>query len=124
MNIDIRFRRVIFASLAAAIAACGGGDSSTAPPPPPPPVPAATVQATPSDQFTPGNVALLQGGTVTFEFGTVAHDVFFDGAPAGAPANISEGQSNRSLTLTFNTKGTFNYNCHIHPGMHGTVVVE
>ena len=25
-------------------------------------------------------------------------------------------------SLTFNTLGTFVYNCHIHPGMQGTTV--
>ena len=82
------------------------------------------MQATPSEHFTPGNVAVLQGGTVTFDFGSLAHNVFFDGAPAGAPANIPDATSNTSVTRTFNTKGTFQYNCHIHPGMRGTVVVE
>ena len=122
MSIDIRFRRALLASLVIAAAACGG--DSSGPSAPPPPVPAATVNATPAEKFTPGNVAVLQGGTVTFAFGSLAHNVFFDGAPAGAPANITAATSNGSVTLTFNTKGTFNYNCHIHPSMHGTVVVE
>jgi plastocyanin len=120
MYIDIGFRRAVLASLAAALVACGGSDSTS----PPIPVQAATVQATPSERFTPGNVAVLQGGTVTFDFGSLAHDVFFDGAPAGAPANIPDATSNTSVTRTFNTKGTFPYNCHIHPGMRGTVIVQ
>jgi plastocyanin len=119
MSIARNCSRVLLASLAAALVACGG--DSTAPPVP---VQAATVQATPSKQFTPGNVAVLQGGTVTFAFGSLGHNVFFDNAPAGAPANITATTSNQSQTLTFNTKGTFPYNCHIHPGMRGTVVVE
>ena len=119
MKYDIRSTRVLVASLALSLAACGG--DSTAPLTP---VNSATVQATPADRFTPGDVALLQGGRVTFDFGSVAHDVFFDNAPTGAPANISAPTSNASVTLTFNTKGTFQYNCHVHPGMRGTVTVE
>ena len=106
-----------------ALAACGG-DSPTAPVDQTPPVTSATVQATPALAFTPGRVNLVAGGTITFDFGAVAHDVFFDNAPTGAPDNISAPSANKSVTLTFATKGTYVYNCHIHPGMSGTVIVE
>ncbi|HEX5076595.1 MAG TPA: plastocyanin/azurin family copper-binding protein [Gemmatimonadaceae bacterium] len=114
----------------AALGACGGGYSSpTGPADPgdpgdPTPVRDATVQATPAEQFTPGRINLLVGGTVTYAFGSLAHNVFFDNGPTGAPDNITAPSSNKSVTLTFNTKGTYVYNCHIHPGMKGTVVVQ
>jgi plastocyanin len=85
---------------------------------------AATVQATPSITFAPNTVNLLVGGTVTFAFGSVEHTVFFDNASAGSPANIGAPSANKSVTLTFGTKGTYVYNCHIHPGMSGRVVVQ
>jgi len=112
----------------AALGACGGY-SPTAPSDPTgptdqTPVPEATVQATPAEQFTPGRVNLTVGGTVTFAFGSLAHNVFFDNGPTGAPGNITAPSSNKSVTLTFATKGTYVYNCHIHPGMRGTVVVQ
>jgi plastocyanin len=117
--------RASFAIFGAAImAACGGSAASTDPAPSGTPVAAATVEATPSNQFTPNTVTIVAGGTVTVDFGSVAHDVFFDNAPTGAPANVTEPTSNKSTTLTFNQAGTFVYNCHIHPGMHGTVVVK
>ena len=116
-------RYVSVASLAiAALGACGG-DSPTEPVNPTP-VSAATVQAIPSEKFTPGQVTLTVGGTVTFAFGSLAHNVFFDNDPAGAPDNIPDPSANKSVTRTFNTPGTYNYNCHIHPGMRGTVVVQ
>ena len=114
----------------AALGACGGGYSSpTGPADPgdpgdPTPVRDATVQATPAEQFTPGRINLLVGGTVTYAFGSLAHNVCFDNGPTGAPDNITAPSSNKSVTLTFNTKGTYVYNCHIHPGMKGTVVVQ
>jgi plastocyanin len=102
------------------VAACGGGSTSTGPQTP---TLTADVAATPALAFTPGTVTILQGGTVTVKFGSVGHDVFFDNAPAGAPANIGGVNANTTKTLTFNTVGTFVYNCHIHPGMSGRVVV-
>jgi len=126
MRIHSRDARIVVSSLSitalTALAACGG-DSPSAPVDQTP-VQTATVQATPSIKFTPNRVNLVAGGTVTFDFGSLAHDVFFDNAPAGAPANITAASANKSVTLTFATKGTYAYNCHIHPGMRGTVIVE
>jgi plastocyanin len=65
----------------------------------------------------------VAGGTATFAFGSVAHNVFFDGA-AGAPADIPGVNSNTSVTRTFTTPGTYVYTCHIHPGMTGRIVVS
>ena len=76
-------------------AACGGDGYGSAAGPTGPvdpgtaPVPAATVQATPAERFTPPAVVLAVGGTTTFEFGSLGHNVFFDNAPAGAPGNIT-----------------------------------
>ena len=116
----------LIASLSIALlAACGGDDDSS------PtevvdstPVQAATVQATPAERFTPGRVTVVAGGTVTFAFGSLEHQVFFDNAPAGAPENIPTPTANATVTRTFSTPGTFPYNCHLHPGMSGTVVVQ
>src|SRR5436190_23807852 len=120
--------RLLAPLMIAALGACGGY-SPTAPKDTndnsdQTPVAAATVQATPAEQFTPGRVNLTVGGTVTFAFGGLAHNVFFDNGPTGAPANITAPSSNKSVALTFNTKGTYVYNCHIHPGLRGTVVVQ
>jgi plastocyanin len=87
------------------------------------PVSAAQVNATPAITFTPANVALNVGGTVTFAFGSVAHNVFFDDDPAGAPASIDGANMNTSVQRTFPVAGVYNYFCHIHPGMRGTIVV-
>jgi plastocyanin len=123
MQTHIRGASILLASLAiAALGACGG-DSPTEPVVQPP-APAATVQATPSEKFTPNRITLSVGGTVTFAFGSLAHNVFFDNDPAGAPENISAPSANKSVTLTFTQAGTYAYNCHIHPGMQGTVIVQ
>lgn len=118
---------VIAASLAAA---CGGDGSGYGQPTDPgsggggEPSPAATVRATPAIQFTPATVELTAGGTVTFDFGTVEHTVYFDNAPPGAPANITVPSANETIARTFATAGQYRYNCHIHPGMAGIVNVR
>ncbi|MEO7083281.1 MAG: plastocyanin/azurin family copper-binding protein [Gemmatimonadaceae bacterium] len=110
------------AILLAAIAC--GGSSSTAPPQTPssPSPSSATVNATPSIAFSPATTTIALGGTVTFAFGSVPHNVYFD-ATTGAPQNIPGNNANTSASVTFNTPGTYVYHCHIHPGMTGTVIV-
>lgn len=113
-----------------ALMACGddGGNSAgprpePQPAPDPQPVTAANVDATPGIQFTPNRVILARGGTVTFRFGTVPHNVVFANT-AGAPANLPGVRVNEAIPVTFNTAGSFQYDCQIHPGMSGTVVVQ
>jgi plastocyanin len=82
-----------------------------------------TVNATPSLTFTPPTLTVNAGETVMFAFGSVPHNVFF-AAQAGAPDNIEGTNANVSIQRSFATAGTYDYTCHIHPSMHGTVVVH
>ena len=104
---------------ATTLAACGGGMTTSTNDPPP----SATVNATPQIAFSPAQLTVTQGGTVTFAFGSVGHNVYFDNDPAGAPANIPGVNSNTNVDRVFGTSGVYTFNCHIHPGMHGTVTV-
>jgi plastocyanin len=81
------------------------------------------VIANTSNAFDPSTLTVAKGTSVTFTFQSVGHNVFFDAA-TGAPADISAITSNASVTRQFSTSGTFRYNCHVHPGMSGTVVVN
>lgn len=122
------FRRIIAPLVITSIVA--GCSSSTNPNTPStkpgntPPVSAAQVNATPSLAFTPPTIALAAGGTVTFVFGSVGHDVYFDNDPTGAPAAIAGVNANISVQRTFSVAGVYNYYCHIHPGMQGTITVS
>ncbi|HUG27257.1 MAG TPA: Ig-like domain-containing protein [Gemmatimonadales bacterium] len=72
-------------------------------------------------RFAPDLVDIRAGGTVTWTFGPVAHDVTF--TQAGAPANIAafaDGSQSRS----FPVGGSFDYQCTIHAGMTGIVRVH
>jgi LPXTG-motif cell wall-anchored protein len=85
-------------------------------------VAAATKNVTISDfQFTPGQITVQQGDTVTWtNEGPTAHsatasDGSFDTGIFSAGGSRSE---------TFDEAGTFAYVCTPHPNMHGTVVVQ
>lgn len=83
--------------------------------------PAATVTVQAST-FSPGQVDISVGGTVTWNFSDITeHNVSFSGT--GAPANIGNTLTG-SVTRTFSTVGTFPYACSLHAGMTGTVVVH
>jgi plastocyanin len=101
---------------------CGGGatDPSGAPPTA---AAAKTVNATASLAFDPPSLAVTAGDTVTFAFGNVEHNVFFD-AQNDAPADIGGRNAQVSVRRVFATVGTYRYTCHIHPSMSGTVVVR
>jgi plastocyanin len=87
------------------------------------PLVADQVNATASLAFDPPTLTTKVGHAVTFAFGSVGHNVFFDAA-TGAPADIPGVNASTSVTRTFDTAGTFTYACHIHPSMHGKVVVQ
>jgi plastocyanin len=82
-----------------------------------------TVAAAPDMVFSPFPAAVAPGGSVTFAFGSVPHNVYFDAVP-GAPADIPGANSNVTITRTFATAGTYIYRCRIHRGMKGSVVVS
>ncbi len=81
---------------------------------------AATVQANSANAFAPASVTIAEGGTVTWAFGAVEHNVVFQSA--GAPTSIPV-TSNASVQRTFGTIGSFAYVCSLHAGMSGTVNV-
>jgi plastocyanin len=75
-------------------------------------------------EYSPVQTDIAVGGVVQFVFPSLAHNVFFRPTPAGAPADIPGEVSNQTVPRTFNTKGTFTYDCTIHPGMTATIVVH
>lgn len=83
---------------------------------------AASVAAGTDNTFAPGTVVVAKNATVTFAFATVTHNVTFRGT-AGAPTNIGN-TSSASVARAFPTAGDFSYDCSLHAGMTGTVVVR
>jgi plastocyanin len=74
-----------------------------------------------NDFFSPTNVQVAVGTTVTWTWGSGAasHNVTFsDGASSG------DKSGGATYSRTFNTAGTYAYHCTIHPGMAGSVLVQ
>jgi plastocyanin len=71
--------------------------------------------------FSPASLTINVGDTVTWTnmdsatHTATATDGSFD------TGNIAQGESG---SITFDTAGTFNYICSIHPNMTGTIVVQ
>jgi plastocyanin len=118
----LRLRRAtpsaaIFALVA--LAACGGSDSTS--PTPNPGGSTTPVVSTPGNTFSPPFLTIALGGSVRFEIRGNAHNVIF--RTAGAPPNINV-VTNTDATRTFGTRGTFPYDCTVHPGMSGEITVQ
>jgi len=107
------------------LAACGGADAGTEPPPVVPPTDTPALVDTvfmPGDVFSPPSLTLRTGGTVWFDFPARDHNVIFE-RRTGAPADI-QATSGRMVSRVFPTAGTFPYDCRLHPGMVGEVIVR
>jgi len=78
---------------------------------------------TTSNTFNPATVSITAAGMVTWTNNAgIDHNVTFNQA-TGAPANVANF-STGSASRSFPTAGTFAYQCTLHAGMNGTVVVQ
>ena len=136
----MRHAKWIVAATLLALAACGSatgyGSGPTPPPPPPPPPPL------PSGQIVVGNIlfrsghngtqnpavdTVAVGSTVTWTWtatGTTSHSVQSTAAPSFENSAIESGNG-KTYAVTFNTAGTYPYDCAVHgSAMRGTIVVR
>ena len=69
--------------------------------------------------FSPANIVVASGTTVTWSFtGAATHNVTF------GDGNNSGDKASGTFSRTFSTAGTFNYSCTLHSGMSGSVKVN
>jgi plastocyanin len=81
-----------------------------------------------SNLFTPKNVTVTQGETVTWNNTSGIHNVHFDDGSFDQPASPTAAPWTVSRTFTGTTPGTYRYYCELHggpggAGMSGTVTV-
>jgi len=126
----IRKHLVVLAVLVAAACGGGGGDSPTNPGNPGSPGnpggPSTSPQQTSSvtvgnNLFSPANIQVAVGTTVTWTWdaSAITHNVTFgDGVGSGDKA------AGATFTRTFSAAGTFQYQCTLHSGMTGSVLVK
>ena len=75
-----------------------------------------------NNTFTPFTTTIKVGQTVAFDFPPLAHNVIFANR-TGKPADIAATQS-VTVSRVFGTAGTFPFDCTLHPGMSGQVIVN
>jgi plastocyanin len=86
------------------------------------PAGASAVVTMPGFSFIPAEVTVHRGESVYFEFPREPHNVIFANT-TGAPQDITLPTSNVTIPRTFTTTGQFAYDCTLHPGMSGVVIV-
>lgn len=95
----------------------------TTPPPSAPPAGSAATVTTPNSTFSPADVSIPTGGTVTWQFSGTRHNVVFQGAaPVGG--NIPDQDPGASVSRTFTAPGSYSYFCARHSGMTGRITVQ
>lgn len=104
-----------------AAAACGGGDDGGGADKPTTSAggpAAATIHAT-GTTWEPDEVTIDAGETVLWDVeGSIVHDL------RGDEDVTHKAASKYKYTHTYDKAGTYSYQCTIHPGMTGTVVVK
>lgn len=85
-------------------------------------LPGGSVVTTVGVTFNPASIAIPMGDSVSWRFQGAVHNVTFSGAaPPGG--NIPDQQVGAVVSRTFSSAGTYPYECTIHSGMSGEVVV-
>ena len=74
-------------------------------------------------KFSPATFTIAAGDSITWLFVEAPHNVTFTGAAPGA-GSVPTQQPGALATRVFATPGTYAYECTIHNGMQGSVVVQ
>jgi manganese oxidase len=130
-----RLLGISMCAIAVAAAGCGGGGGGGSSSTPASSAPASSAPAASGKsatvemkniQFNPKTLTVSKGTTVTWKNSdSVAHDVTKQTGP-GPKFQSGTGDigSGGTFKTTFNDPGTIKYECTVHPGMTGTIVVK
>jgi plastocyanin len=73
--------------------------------------------------FIPSQTVIKLGGTVRFQFTPIDHNVIWSPRLPGSPADILV-TVNALVSRTFPTVGVYPFDCTVHPGMSGRIIVS
>lgn len=77
-----------------------------------------------SSTFSPSNVTIKSGGTVTWSnTSNEVHDLTWDDVPPAGVQSVNPFNPSTQSTSTFGSTGAFDYHCSRHGGMNGRVTV-
>jgi plastocyanin len=80
-----------------------------------------------ADSFSPTFATLAVGDTARWNFSGgsdgLGHNVRFNPRTASTPLDINVLKTG-TATRVFTAKGNYKYDCDVHPGMKGEVIVE
>ncbi len=75
-------------------------------------------------KFVPAEISIPAGTTVKWtNLDSVSHTVTSTSAPAGGEFGTNTLGNGESGSVVFNTAGTYDYKCSIHPNMKGKIIV-
>jgi plastocyanin len=86
------------------------------------PATATVIAGDASRVFTPATIVVARNANVSFTFGALVHNVTFRGQ-VGAPANVPN-TTNAVLARVFGAVGDYDYDCSLHAGMTGKIMVR
>ncbi|MGH7616192.1 MAG: plastocyanin/azurin family copper-binding protein [Gemmatimonadaceae bacterium] len=73
-------------------------------------------------QFSPASISVAPGATVTWtNKDNTAHNVTFSNSSVASIGDFSSGSESTTMP---SAPGSYSYQCTIHPGMNGIVVVQ
>ncbi len=73
--------------------------------------------------FIPFQTVVKVGGTVRYFFTPIDHNLIWSPRLPGSPSDILVTR-NAVVSRTFPTVGVYNFECTVHPGMSGVVIVS
>ncbi|MGH7557495.1 MAG: cupredoxin domain-containing protein [Gemmatimonadota bacterium] len=108
------------------VAGCSGdgGGGPSGPSDPAPATATVTTSNTPPPRFIPLTARVAVGGTVTWQNTSPApnlHNIVWAGGAFPASSDLEAGDTHQ---ITFAQAGDFDYQCLVHNGMTGRIVVE
>jgi plastocyanin len=73
--------------------------------------------------FIPSQTVVKLGGTVRFFFTPIDHNVIWNPRLPGSPSDILV-TTNQTISRSFTTVGVYGFDCTVHPGMSGRIIVS